>query len=263
MLIALIVGFVPHIYSVNHPNPTTTILIICKTRSYIGQSLAMMYRWLMTMACIDRYIISSNNINLRKYANPNIAYSIIIKILIICILLPVHNLIFLVARRGWCMYSNSAVAIYHSLFTFILGGFLPVLIMTVSVIQIRSNFVSRQARRSLTITFEKEKVKTRLLSERDDQIIVMLYLQIIFYIIFNIPWMIYLLYGSYLYIKKNLSIDRIIIERFLTYLIEISIYIYPTLSFYIYTLTSGRFRRKLCHLILTCGNRSENNSQLI
>ena len=76
------------------------------------------------MACIDRYMISSKNVYLRKFSNPRMAYRIIIKILIICILFPIHNLIFLELKAGVCLPSSTAIAAYHSYFTFIFGGFL-------------------------------------------------------------------------------------------------------------------------------------------
>jgi hypothetical protein len=262
MLMVLIVGFVPYIYSVNNPNPMNTFLVICKIRTYIGQSLAMMYRWLMTMACIDRYIISSRNFHLRKYTSSRNACSIIITIIIICLLLPMHNLIFFVIKRMGCVPSDLIYIVYYSTFTFIFGGFLPILIMTISVILIRSNLVSKQARRYHNVSHENSKLENRSLNERDDQIILMLYLQILVYIILNIPWMIYLLYSIYLYSKKNPTINEIIIRRIVHYLMEILVYMYPTLSFYIYTLTSKRFRNELSRLILTCGNRSKRNSQL-
>src|SRR5690349_6153055 len=88
MLIALFVGFVPHIYAADHPDPTDTIVVFCKIRGYVSQSLTMMYRWLMTMACIDRYMVSSDKVYLREFANPRIAYSIVIKLLMICIIFP-------------------------------------------------------------------------------------------------------------------------------------------------------------------------------
>jgi hypothetical protein len=61
--------------------------------------------------------------------------------------------------------------------------------------------------------------------------------------------MIFLLYGPYGQRVKNKSINRIIIEKFSRYLTEIIVYLYPTLSFYIYTLTSRTFRNALSHLI--------------
>jgi hypothetical protein len=254
MIISLIIGFLPHVYAaVYPPNPSNIIPVLCKIRGYVGQSFAMIYRWLMTMACIDRYMASSSNVYLREFANPRIAYSIIIKIFLICIILPIHNLIFLNVQTNLCMYPSTATILYHSLFTFTLGGFLPILIMTISAVLIQKNLASNRARRQRNIRRPNEKQTVRLISARDQQVLVMLFIQILFYILSTIPWMIFLLYGPYThrYHLTNKSTNRIIIERFIMYLTEITVYLYPALSFYIYTLTSRTFRGELLNIIYT------------
>ncbi|CAF1258235.1 unnamed protein product [Adineta steineri] len=50
------------------------------------------------------------------------------------------------------------------------------------------------------------------------------------------------------------------IEIFIGYLTELNVYLYPTLSFYIYTLTSKTFRRELFTIIYTLLTR-RNHSQ--
>jgi hypothetical protein len=249
MLISLIAGLSPHIYAIDHPNPTETIDVFCKIRGYTGQSSTMMYRWLMTMACIDRYMISSENVYLRELANPRIAYSIIVKILTICIIVPIHNLLFLDTHRGWCVFPTSALSFYHCVFTFTFGALLPILIMIISCILIRSNLALKQARRYRNISRKNENRTIRLLSTRDHQVLFMLFIQVIVYILSTIPWMIFLLYGPYSYHIRNRSMNRFMIEKFLKYLAEICIYLYPTLSFYIYTLTSHTFRGALVNII--------------
>jgi hypothetical protein len=264
MMMALIVGLVPHIYSVDHPHPAHTISLICKTRAYIGQLLAMIYRWLMTMACIDRYMISSKNVYLRELANPRIAYSIVIKIVIICIILPLHNLFVVDVLSGFCIFYNGAFAFYHSLFTFTFGGFLPILIMIICAFLIHWNLASKRARCHRNSYQEDENGGVRLLCTRDHQVLIMLFIQVIIYIISTMPWIIFLLYGTYVYYIPNRSINRIRIETFLLYLTEIIVYLYPMLSFYIYTLTSKTFRNELVNIICNlfiCTDRSQDVAQ--
>jgi hypothetical protein len=119
--------------------------------------------------------------------------------------------------------------------------------MIISAILIRSNLASKQARLQRNIIRKNPKIV--LLNSRDHQVLVMLFIQVIIYIFTIIPWMIFLLYGPYGQRVKNKSINRIIIEKFCRYLTEIIVYLYPTLSFYIYTLTSRTFRNALSHLI--------------
>ena len=257
MLFALIIGYIPHIYGIKYSDPTDRIVLFCKFRGYISQSLTMMYRWLMTMACIDRSIVSSNNIYLREFSNPRRTFYLIINILILSILFPIHNLIFLDIKSGWCFTSNSIYALYHSLFTFTFGGFLPILIMLISASVIHSNLSSKYARLKQNINRKNHYQRVR-----DQQVLLMLLIQVIIYIISTIPWMTFLLYGSYSYKIKTKSINRIVTEKFLKYLFELIIYIYPTLSFYIYTLTSKTFRNQLFNICFY-KDRSKYQIQLL
>ncbi|CAF1384339.1 unnamed protein product [Adineta steineri] len=248
MITTLILGFGPHAYSVNHPNPVHTISSFCKIRSYVAQSFMMIHRWLMAMACIDRYMVSSINVKLREFANPNVAYRIIIIIMIIFIILPLHNLFFLDIKNGMCVNSIVAFTIYHSLFTIIFGGFLPLLIMITFVILIRHNLATKQQRRQRDM-YKIKGSTVRLLNSRDYQALMMLFVQVIFYILSTIPWMIFLIYAPFGRRIHNKSNNRIAIEKFFRYITEILVYTYPTLSFYINIFTSQTFRDVLVNIL--------------
>jgi len=252
-------GYAPYTYAGYYPNPQNKNPLFCKLRGYLGQSFQMMYRWLMTIACIDRYMISSTNVYLREFASSRSAYSIVIKIVILCIILPLHNLIFLNLRKGWCLYSTANYALYHSLFTFILVGFLPIMIMILCTYLIHSNLRLKRIRRQRHCHYQENDLTNRLVISRDNQVLLMLFIQVIFYIISTIPWMIVLLYAPYTYNIKNKSIDRFMIEVFIGYLTELNVYLYPTLSFYIYTLTSETFRRELFSIVYTLFTRRDHS----
>jgi hypothetical protein len=94
MLIHLTIALSLYLYTLNHENPVLTIPIICKLRSYIVQSTAMMYRWCLTLACFDRLALSSSNVHLRNFAQIKKARQMIIILIISWAILPVHILIF-------------------------------------------------------------------------------------------------------------------------------------------------------------------------
>jgi hypothetical protein len=264
MMIGVIIGLTPHAYSAYYPNPAFTFRFICKVRGYACQSLAMMDRWLMAMGCIDRYMASSNNFSFHKYSNPRMANVIITIIVIIWSILPVHNLIFLELKAGVCLPSSTAIAAYHSYFTFIFGGFLPLTTMIISAILIRRNLASRRKRRQRSIRRRNEDPIVRLLGARDHQVLIILFIQVAFYILSIIPWMVFLLYFCNSGLTQNKSADRVAIELFIMYVAEIIVFMYPSLSFYIYTLTSHTFRSELVNTIralLINKDRSQHDSR--
>jgi hypothetical protein len=261
MMAALCFGVIPYVYAAYYPNPINTLPAFCKIRAYITQCFTMMYRWLMTMACIDRYMLSSSNIRLRGYANSSIAYRIILINVISWFVLPVHNLIFVELISGSCGFLLAIVSIYHSIFTIILGGLLPPIIMIICAILIGYNLASKQKRRQ-----QNKEQAVRLLNVRDQQALVMLFVQVGFYFLSATPWTMFLLFNAITREVTNKSIDRLAIEAFLRYITEIFAYIYPALSFYIYTLTSHTFRHQLIntiHSILPCGTQRYIRSQRI
>jgi H+/gluconate symporter-like permease len=170
----------------------------------------------------------------------------------------VHNLIFLEIWELLCGFPLVIVSIYHSIFTIMLGTLLPLLIMIICAVLIRFNLASKRERRQYNIGQQNKQQAVRLLHARDHQALVMLFVQAICFCLSALPWTTYLLYNSFTRTVTNKSTDRIAIELFLRYLTEITTYIYPTLSFYIYTLTSYTFRRQLIktmQLILNYRNR--------
>jgi hypothetical protein len=240
----------PLAYSANHPNPTNTISLFCKIRSYVSQSSMMMHRWLMTMACIDRCMLSSVSVRLRGFANPRTAYRIVLVNVIIWIILPVHNLIFLDIRGGFCAFPLATAAIYHSIFTIITGCLLPILIMIICAVLIHYNLASKRERhRQRNIHSQAVDPTARLLKKRDHQVLVMLLAQVVVYSFSVIPWTSFIAFTTFTRDVTNKSTDRLAIEAFLRYLTEVIAYIYPTLSFYIYTLTSHTFRHQLIKTI--------------
>jgi hypothetical protein len=266
MTVTLSFGIIPNAYTAYHPNPTDTISSFCKIRSYVVQSSSMIYRWLIVMACIDRYMSSSESIVLRGLANPRIAYRIVLINVIIWIILPVHNLIFLDIWESICGFPLVAVAIYHSIFTIVFGTLLPLLIMIICAVFIRFNLASKRERRQHNIGQQNREQAVRLLLARDQQALFMLFIEVICFSLSAMPYAIFLLYNAFTREVTITSINRIVIVLFLRYITEMIAYIDPTLSFYIYALASDSFRRhfiKTIRLILNYRNRRAVHPQRI
>ncbi len=259
MIGTLCFGVIPFAYAAYHPNPINTITVVCKIFPYAAQCFTLMYRWLMTMACIDRYMLSSKSNQLRAFANPRIAYRIVLINVIVWFVLPVHNLIFLEIRGSFCGFPLVPAIIYHSIFTTIFGGILPPLIMIICAVLIRYNLASKQERRQRNIPLQTNLQTAGSLNAHDHQVLIMLFVQVFFYILSTTPWTICLLYTAFTRQITNKSMNRLLIESFIGYLTLVATFIYPTISFYIYTLTSKTFRHQLIktmYSIFTCKNRS-------
>jgi hypothetical protein len=249
MLITLLMGVIPYIYSLDHENPFTTIVIFCKIRSYILQSSTMMCRWGLAAASFDRYALTSTNARLRNVATVRIARRVIAVIIIVWLLLPIQILVFFNLRQGRCgILYDVGESLYFSIYTIIAGSILPVSIMIVCAILIRRNLVlRRQRRRELTNNDPSNNERSH--HRRDQQVFAMLLLQALIYIMTQTPWMLFYFYSASTIYVSNKSPNRMAIEGFLNFAIELVIYLLPVLSFYLYTLASRTFREELMKLL--------------
>ncbi|CAF1569899.1 unnamed protein product, partial [Rotaria sordida] len=111
----LIIGIGPVLYTLNNPDPQIQSLLFCKLRGYIFQICLMLSRWFVAFACIDRFALTSDKINLRNFAKPRIAHRIIIIIIIFWSIICSHRLIFYEIKGNFCgIINNMAAALYHS-----------------------------------------------------------------------------------------------------------------------------------------------------
>ena len=243
-LMTLITGVVPVVYSLNHPDPQIQILLFCKIRGYLFQICLMLSRWYVAFACIDRFALTSDNVRLRNFAKTNTAYRVIIIIIIIWSIICSHRLIFYEIKGNICgIVSNIGAALYHSAYVIVGGGILPATIMLICAYLIRRNLALKQQRRiKIVVTIQPRK-------SLDQQVLNMLFIQIICYIIFIIPQLCNLVFSTISITEPNRSNEHLAIEKFVAFIAEFMLYLFPVTSFYLYTLTSRTFRQELMKFI--------------
>lgn len=244
MVISLCIGMIPYIYAFNNPNPYNTISSFCKVRTYIAQSCVMMYRWLMIAACIDRYAHTKVSAYFQRLTHARVAFRIILVITIIWLILPFHQLVWIDVKGNACTYINISVRVYNSVFTIILGGLLPSLIMLIFTLLIQHNLTLKRTRLFRLRNILEQDRAQHLLRSHDQQACVMLFVQIFVYIITNLPWAIYLVYAaSTSYMIK--STEHLAMDVFVKFLMEFILQIYPVVSFPMYTVASSTLRQEL------------------
>ncbi|CAF0738282.1 unnamed protein product [Adineta ricciae] len=239
-ILTLIIGIGPTIYALNHSDPQIDSIVFCKIRGYLFQITLMLSRWFVAFACIDRYALSSDSVNLRHFASKRIAYRCVIAILLVWSIVCSHRLIFYEIQGHLCgIITNSGAAIYHTLYVIIGGGILPAIIMIICAFLIRRNLDRKHKKRLQISAVEHQQ------NSLDHQVLILLSIQIICYIIFTTPQMCNLIYNAILNTIPNLSRETLALQRFLSFMAELMLYMFPVTSFYLYTLTSRTFRNEL------------------
>ncbi|CAF3942406.1 unnamed protein product [Rotaria sp. Silwood1] len=266
LLILICFGSAANLYALDHPDPMTTIRAFCKSRPYIVQSTVMMGRWLVAIACIDRYALTSRSSRIRKFAQVHIARYTIACTIVVGLILPIHSIIYYeinsVANICTLLY-NGPIASYHSIYTITMGGILPATIMITTAILIRynlamtRNFYGKQTNPNNGTTRSIANSSAQRI--RDQQALVMLFVQAIFYCIVQIPQLARTMYGAIANNVSYKSADRLAIEKFTFTATEMCAYLFPVSTFYLYVLVSRIFRHELyaivSKLINKCFNR--------
>lgn len=130
---------------------------------------------------------------------------------------------------------------YNGIFTIINITGIQISIMFICTLLIRRNLAKKRERHQSNVRGEQR--------GRDQQALVMLFAQITLYIILTIPYVSYSIYDAISLSVPNKSTDRLAIERFMLTLTGSAIVLFPTGSFYLYTLTSSMFRKELCIML--------------
>jgi uncharacterized membrane protein len=245
------------LYTYFYGHPVSYTQFYCKAYYYIIHLLSIMFRWNLAAACLDRYALSSTNVRLRRFANIYIARRVVTIIGLISIVFPVHDLVVYDLRAGSCIivYGYTA-SLYNGIFTIINISVIPIYTMVICSFFIRRNLAIKRARRQVNVSHQqKTNDREHLQRKRDQQALVMLFSQILVYIVLTVPYTICTIYNAISLNVQNKSADRVAIERFLLSLTGLIITLFPTSSFYLYTLTSNMFRKELfimLHSIVSC-----------
>ncbi len=116
---------------------------------------------------------------------------------------------------------------------------------------IRSNLALKRQRIQPSVNVQRARKDDveHLNRARDQQVLVMLFTQVIVYVISVIPLMVIYTYTAVTFNISNKPVERITIERFAAFLAEAMIYLFPSSSFCLYTMSSRTFRNELIRLL--------------
>lgn len=249
-IVSLGVGVCPVLYSLDNPDPLIASNLFCKVRGYFLQISLMVSRWFISFACIDRYILASNKRRLLPFAQVHVACKCIAGIVIFWFGLASHRLVFYEVKGSLCaIISKPAAALFHTIYVLLGGGVLPTTIMIFCAYKIRKYLRVRQEKKHKNVRIQILLNHQKQQEAMDNHVMMILYVQIISYIILMTPQMGNVTYNAIMSTKTNRNIEMLAIDRMFAFLAELMMYIFPVMSFYLYTLSSPSFRSELCHAI--------------
>ena len=254
-LIAINLGLVPTLYSLDHRDPAILSQFFCKGKVYAIHIVFNASRWLVVLACADRFAVCHKQARIRSRSSPRFAYRAIALVMCLWPLIALHVPIWQGIHAGGCGPFGT-YALGWGIYQFLIVGVFPPLLMTIFGMLTMKNL--RGIRFRLQIGANSGNFQ---LQPRDMSMIRMVSAEIVVYIlstIWNPISQLYLTISSSVVTDKSMARKQI--EAFALYLaMSFLVYVNFCATFYIYMIASRSFRLEFKRLVSRCiGIRAPN-----
>jgi hypothetical protein len=240
-IIYLFWAVVPFIHTLNYPDLQTQSVLFCKVRLYGIHVLGQYLRYLVVFSCVDRFIVTRIDVRIRSLTSVSMAKKLVIILCVIWLLFPIHMPILMNIRGGVCGMFGLYKLIY-AIYQILVAGILPPVLMSIlSILTIRS---LHQRHGALGRHRQIDRYLMRMVTA-----------QVIVNIITSIPYSVNLLYGAITYYVVDKSAQRLEIEAFITFATQFLVFLISVASFYLFLLTSKRFRTDFFRVLVKGWNK--------
>ena len=240
-------------------------IIICKMEIYSFNVLRTIPCWLIVFACIDRYIHSSTNPNIRRISSLKTAKLTIGLTIVFIPILYIHMIIYYQIYNvpnqlgnivPGCYGQKGIYRTFKSIWFLTFYSLFPSLLMFIFGILTLINI--RQQRRVAQTIGQINRNNSRT----DNRLLRMLISQVLVIILSTLPFTIYQLYSALTVtiVKDSL---RTSIENLTNGTTNVLTYFAHSTSFYMYTLTGTIFRKEFFKIIRKSFNQNRNQIQTI
>jgi hypothetical protein len=128
--VAITFNVIYTLYIVNYGDPTIYSLILCKLRPYIPQVFSQTARYLNILACIDRFILTTNQTYFRVISRPFITRCLMGIVFIFWLIFLTHIIIWTTIKNGQCNQFG-VYSIMYFLYLIIFVCLVPLILKTI------------------------------------------------------------------------------------------------------------------------------------
>ncbi|CAF1005625.1 unnamed protein product [Adineta steineri] len=237
---------------------TQTSIVWCKLRNAFVPTFTLISLSIVCFAAIDQYLSTNHYPYLRQMSTTKTAKNLITLAIIIWCLHSLPLLILFEIRpiAGCNIYNQGMITYVTYVYYLILTGALPIAISTLFGILAYQN-VRRIVRQQIAVRRRK----------LDQQLTAMIIVRVGFLVVLTVPYVLQRIYSNVVYISKEDVIHKAVLQ--LVGSVTISLfYLNYSGSFYLFLISSGRFRRQVKNVFLHkfwriyCRNRIRQNQIL-
>ena len=172
-------------------DPSDRSLVFCKIKTYVSFVTTILPQNFVVLACIDRLMLTSMNVNLRSWSRPSFAYRATGGVSIFWLLFSIHSFFGSIIYSGpygsYCYIQEGLYMVFVTFYTIIINYLLPPFLMVIFGLLMIINV--RQAQRRIRTGTDQE-----FMQRKDRYLLRMLLFQVLVNVIFNIPLAVYQVY---------------------------------------------------------------------
>ncbi|CAF0974329.1 unnamed protein product [Adineta steineri] len=235
-------SFTPILYALYHPDPQNYSIFYCKIRLYGSHTLGLCLRYVIMLACVDRFLVTRTNVRIRSLSSVNMARKLVFIMFVLCSLIAIQILVTEDIKNGICTMLTT-YKLPYSIYQIIVISIIPPMLMCIfSILTIRK----LHQRRDIIQMHVKRK---------DRYLMRMVIAEVMINVLTSIPYSANLLYGALTYYVVNKSALRLEIESFISYIAQFIIYFLGIAPFYLFMLASKPFRKEFINLFINFWNK--------
>jgi hypothetical protein len=235
------------IFTVSYYEQTIGALIFCKFATYTPNFLGQVAKTLLILACIDRYMITSDRARLRAFSTPKRAKYFIFFSYIVWLVVASHTLIWTTTINGQCTKTGT-YATFYTFYTILFVGLIPFVILCVFGYLTYRNM--RQLRTRIQPTGQNTNNANNYIQRRDRDLLVLVITEAFVYMITtNLLPAVLLEIMISSYVVPNKSSQYLRAEIFAHNFAFLLLLVYSAVPFYTYMISSKSFRRDFKQLI--------------
>ena len=241
------------------PDPFTQSLFLCRFRGYLLQSSSLLYKLMITLACMDRFALCSSQVNIRALTTPKMAIKILIGSTLFGLLISIHLPIYEIIQNNRC-FPAGTYGLFFSIYQICIFGLILPVLQIIFAYLIAKNL--KNVRIRIQPQVQTYNLHSRnILSKRDVTLIKLILAEITIGMIFTIPFPINTLYTMLTSNILNKSADRIAIESFMSFFTLIVLfYLNYCITFYLYIFISKPFRQEVKQFLFKLIKKEQTTS---
>ena len=236
------------IFPPDYNEQSTRALILCKILAYVPNAFGQIIKTMLVLACIDRYMITSNQAHLRAFSTPKRAKYLIVFSYIFWLAVSCHVPIMTTIVNGRCTRVDPYATIYTLYIVFVVGLIPSITLITFASLTYRN---VRRLRRQIQPTAPDGSAANGSIQRRDRELLVLVLSEVIIYVSATLWFpavLLEMMISQYIMPTKILQYFQA--EMFAFNVAVLLLYIYSAAPFYTYVISSSTFHRDFQQLVV-------------